>query len=199
MTDIEQQRAEAGVDPLSELLQAKITAAEMKLKRLHLEARAAVLEKQLAILRDCQKVRSGLTTQAFPRFRRYMASPLGCSQVSEPRNWLEDRRCCRPRATERVSYFPDLRFFMQYNRNTTILNDVNAFFAKDCRRITSPLSIGIQIPIFDMGRRAKAKESAADALRAKVEAEQAEKQNDLAIAELSGIFENWMPRRKLRV
>ena len=37
-----------------------------------------------------------------------------------------------------------------------------------------------------MGRRARARESAADALRAKVEAEQAEKQNDLAIAELSG-------------
>jgi hypothetical protein len=37
-----------------------------------------------------------------------------------------------------------------------------------------------------MGRRARARESAADALRSKIEAEQAEKQNDLSIADLSG-------------
>ena len=37
LVDIEQQRAEAGVDPLSDLLQAKLTAAEIKLKRMHLE------------------------------------------------------------------------------------------------------------------------------------------------------------------
>ena len=46
--------------------------------------------------------------------------------------------------------------------------------------------VSVQLPIFDMGRRSRAKESAADALRAKVEAEQAEKQNDLAIVDLSG-------------
>lgn len=44
LAEIEQQRAEAGVDAMSELLQAKLTVAEMKLKRLHLEAREAVLE-----------------------------------------------------------------------------------------------------------------------------------------------------------
>ena len=47
---IEQQRTEAGVDPLSELLQAQLTAAQLKLKRLHLETRAATLSKQLAVL-----------------------------------------------------------------------------------------------------------------------------------------------------
>ena len=47
---IEQQRTEAGVDPLSELLQAQLTAAQLKLKRLHLETRAATLAKQLAVL-----------------------------------------------------------------------------------------------------------------------------------------------------
>ena len=47
---IEQERAEAGVDPLSELLQARLKAAELKLERLHLETRAATLAKQLATL-----------------------------------------------------------------------------------------------------------------------------------------------------
>ena len=47
---IEQQRTDAGVDPLSALLQAKLTAAQLKLSRLHLETRAATLAKQLATL-----------------------------------------------------------------------------------------------------------------------------------------------------
>ncbi len=50
LIDIEQQRTEAGVDPLSELLQARLTTAQIKLKRLHLETRAANLEKQLSAL-----------------------------------------------------------------------------------------------------------------------------------------------------
>jgi hypothetical protein len=84
------------------------------------------------------------------------------------------------------SYFPELRFFMQYNRNTNLLNDVSSFFAKPLPPNNLASGISVQIPIFDMGHRAKAKESSADALRAKVEAEQAQKQNDLAIADLNG-------------
>ena len=44
----------------------------------------------------------------------------------------------------------------------------------------------MQIPVFDLEHRARSKESAADALRATVEAEQAEKQNELQIAEVTG-------------
>ncbi len=44
----------------------------------------------------------------------------------------------------------------------------------------------IQIPIFDLGQRAKARQSAAEALRATVEAEQAQQQNDIQIAQLTG-------------
>ncbi len=50
LVDIEQQRAEAGVDPLSELLQARLTAANIKLRKVHLEVRAAFLAKQLSVL-----------------------------------------------------------------------------------------------------------------------------------------------------
>ena len=50
LVDIEQQRSDAGVDPTSELLQAKLQAAQLKLNRIHLQSRASVLEKQLAVL-----------------------------------------------------------------------------------------------------------------------------------------------------
>jgi len=62
---------------------------------------------------------------------------------------------------------------------------VNSFFAKPLPTNNFFSGFNIQIPIFDMVHRAKARESAADALRATVEAEQAERQNDLQIATLT--------------
>ena len=43
-----QQRAESGVDSMHDLLEAKLTAADEKLARIHLEARAARLSTELA-------------------------------------------------------------------------------------------------------------------------------------------------------
>ena len=50
------------------------------------------------------------------------------------------------------------------------------------------ISFGLQItvPFFDFALRAKAKVSAAEALRAKVEAEQAQRQNEVQVAALTG-------------
>jgi hypothetical protein len=81
---------------------------------------------------------------------------------------------------------PQIVFAAQYNRSTTILNNANDYYKQDIPLNNFSSGFSIQVPIFDLGHRAKAKESAADALRAKVEAEQAEHQNDLAIAELTG-------------
>jgi hypothetical protein len=81
---------------------------------------------------------------------------------------------------------PQLSFGAQYNRNTTILNSVNQFFAKPLPPNNFSSGIAISVPVFDMVHHAKSRESAADALRATVEAEQAERQNELQIAELTG-------------
>ena len=48
LVDIEQKRAEAGVSSMSDLLQARLAAANFILARSHLETRAARLSKQLA-------------------------------------------------------------------------------------------------------------------------------------------------------
>jgi hypothetical protein len=84
-----------------------------------------------------------------------------------------------------INYMPQLSFGAQYNRNTTLLNNVDFYFANPLPANNFSSGIAIEVPVFDMGRRAKARESAADALRAKIEAEQAERQNDLQITELS--------------
>ncbi|HLY40143.1 MAG TPA: TolC family protein [Terracidiphilus sp.] len=185
---IEQERAEAGVDPLRDLLQAKLTAAQIKLKREHLETRAATLEKQLAALTglpvgsitpdrtsipEIPELRGGNSPHAPPGLEASRLLAQSKFQVAK--------------GDEEINYFPQLTFGAQYNRNTTILNSVNQYFnsGKGLPANNFSSGIAITVPIFDFGHRAKARESAADALRAKVEAEQAEHQNDIAISELN--------------
>jgi outer membrane protein TolC len=186
LVDIEQQRAEAGVDPLSDLLEARLTAANLKVARLHLESRAATLAKQLSSLTGLP-LGSITTDQAsIPEIPELSGATKRFNLAGiEAAHEQANAKLFYARGDRDISYYPQLNFFIQYNRNTTLLNDVNSFFAKPLPANNFFSGFNIQIPIFDMVHRAKARESASDALRATVEAEQAERQNDLQIATLT--------------
>lgn len=187
LVDIEQRRAEAGVDPLSELLQARLTAALIKLKRLRMEARKAVLEKQLVILTGLPEGSIKIDHASIPQIPDVHGdAPQHELEGVRSSKLIARSKEAQAKGDQVSSYIPELRFFMQYNRDTNILNNVNFFFAHNLPPNNFSSGISVQIPIFDMGRRSRARESSADALRAKVEAEQAERQNDLEIVDLSG-------------
>ncbi len=76
-------------------------------------------------------------------------------------------------------------FGAQYNRNTTLLNNINNYYKNDLPANNFSTGFSIKVPIFNLEFRAKAKESAAEALRSTVEAEQAQHQNDIQIARLT--------------
>lgn len=184
--DIEQQRAEAGVDPVRTLLQAKLTAADVKLARVHLESRAATLAKQIA---DLTAMPIGSITPdhaSIPEIPKVSAdqkpSALAGVRAAQFAATAKEQLA---KGDELTNWIPQLSFFAQYNRNTTLLNDVNSFFKHDLPPNNFASGINVSIPLFDMGHRAKGRESAADALRARVEAEQAAHQNDLQIADLT--------------
>ena len=187
LVQIEQQRAEAGVDPLSTLLQAQLTAAQLKLGRLHLETRVATLGKQLANLTglpvgsitpdhasipEIPALSGNLTpreTPAMASARMMAVSRFHMAKGDERRLWI----------------LPEISFGAQYNRNTTVLNDINAYYARPLPANNFFSGFNLILPLFDAGLRAKSRESAAEALRARVEAEQARQQNDVQIAQLS--------------
>lgn len=187
LTQIEQQRVEAGVDPMTELLQAKLTAANLRLSEIHLETRAANAAKQMSVL-------TGLPIGSItPDHASIPQIPQINGEVRqrplhgiEAARFLSDSKYELAKGDQQSNIYPQLSFFAQYNRNTTVLNDVNYFFAHPLPANNFASGINIELPIFDLGHRAKGRESAADALRAKVEAEQAEHQNDLQIEELNG-------------
>jgi outer membrane protein TolC len=83
-------------------------------------------------------------------------------------------------------YFPQIGFSAEYDRDTKLLNNVNYYFRRPLKTDNLSSGFSIQLPLFDLSRRAKARESAAEALRATVEAEQAQRQNEVHIAELTG-------------
>ena len=184
---IEQERAESGVDPLSDLLQARLTAAELKLRRIHLESRLGVLAKELSVLTE-MPVGSIIPDHAsIPEIPQVHAE----SAASEPpaiesARVLAESKQKVAKGDSLYTLMPQVSFSAQYARYTTLLNNADTYYAHPLKSDNFGSGFNIQIPLFDIGHHAKAKGSAADALRATVEAEQAQRQNEVQIAMLSG-------------
>ena len=184
---IEQQRTEAGIDPLSELLQAQLTAAQLKLKRLHLETRAATLAKLLAVLTGLPVGSITPDHASIPEIPAVTADePMRSTPAIDSAQALAlSRELAAKGDKEHLWLIPQIAFGALYNRNTTLLNDINSYYARSLPASDFSTGFSIQIPVFDAGLHAKAKESAAEALRSRVEAEQAQRQNDIQITQLT--------------
>jgi outer membrane protein TolC len=187
LVQIEQERAEAGVDPLSDLLQAKLEAAQVKLKREQLEARAATLGKQLATLTGLPVGSITPDHASIPEIPQVNGDdpPQTIPGIQSAQSLARSKQLVA-KGDEEVNYLPQLTFGAQYVRETNLLNSVNQYFSHGLPANNFFSGISITIPVVDFGHRAKARESAADALRATVEAEQAQRQNDVLISELTG-------------
>jgi outer membrane protein TolC len=189
LVEIEQERTEAGVDPLSELLRAQLTRANIKLARVHLESRATRSAKQLTIL-------TGLPLGSItpdhpsipevPELHGDLVSHITPGTTSA--RLMARSRASIARGDRETEYLPQMSFDAQYNRNTTILNSFNSYFnpANPIPANNFSSGIAITVPVLNFGHHAKSHESAADALRATVEAEEAEHQGEVQITELMG-------------
>jgi outer membrane protein TolC len=189
LVEIEQERTEAGVDPLSEMLQAKLTAAQLSLKLIHLEARAATLNQQLATLTGLPLHSITPDHASIPEIPAVKAGDTGVTPLAiQSAQMLAVSKQKIARGDELNKYYPRMSFTALYARSTKILNNFDEYYNPNHPIPTNNFTSGfdIQMPLFDWSRGAQARESAADALRATVEAEQAREQNDIQIATLDG-------------
>ncbi len=182
---IEEQRAEAGVDSNLDLLQARLKGAQITLQTRHLETRAATLAKQLAvftglpvasILTDHTSIPEipAVTADQAPRTLPGIESSAALARSKQIEAHGDDLAWRRPQ----------IGFGAVYNYDSNELNSYSTYYQNFTPNNVS-FGIQISIPFFDFSLRAKAKVSAAEALRAKVEAEQAQHQNDVQIATLT--------------
>lgn len=200
LVDIEQQRTEAGVDPLSELLQARLIAAENKLKRLHLEARASVLNKQLSILTGLPDGSIRIMHASIPEIPQVRGVEASRSMEGVEAAKLTARaKMQTARGDAEISYLPELRFFMQYNRDTNILNNVNYFFAHNLPPNNFSSGISVQIPIFDMGGARGPRNLPQMRCGRRWRPSRQRSRMTLKLLTLVGAFWSWIPRRRSRV
>jgi outer membrane protein TolC len=183
LVNIESERSEAGVDPLSELLQARLTAAQLNLKLLHLQTRAATLVSQLASFTGLPATSVAPDHASIPRIPEVKAAPALTVGIESAQLQARSKQI-QASGDALAGSRPQIAFGAQYNRDSTVLNNYADYYT---HFKADNLSAGftIQIPLFDLNHRAKARETAADALRATVEAEQAQHQNDIQIATLT--------------
>jgi outer membrane protein TolC len=175
------------VDPLSDLLQAKLTSAELKLRVIHLESRSSVLAKQLSVLTELPVAAILPDHASIPEIPQvHVASPDEVPPGIESARLLAQSKQKVARGDSLYTLMPQVSLNMQYSRYSTVWNNANSYYAKNLKSDNFGSGFNIQVPLFDMAHRAKARQSAADALRATVEAEQAQRQNEVQIATLAG-------------
>jgi outer membrane protein TolC len=186
LVQIENERNEAGVDSDLDLLQARLTAATLKLQRLHLETRAATLAKQLTVLTG-MPVGSMLPDHAsIPEIPAVTADEAPRSLPGiDSATALAHSKQLQAKGDDLLWKRPSIGFGAVYNYDSNELNNYSTYYN---HFTPNNVSFGLQInvPFFDFSLRAKAKETAAEALRATVEAEEAQHQNDAQIATLTG-------------
>ncbi len=188
LVSIEQQRTDAGVDPRASMLQAKLTAAQLKLSRLHLETRTATLAAQLSALTGLPAGSIVPDHASIPEIPAISASESAISTpaLQAAAAQAKSKQLVAKGDLERMWLLPEVGFGAQYNRNTTLLNSVGSYFVGGHLPANNfSTGFSIRVPLFNLGLHAKEKESAADALRGKVEAEQAVQQNDIQIVQLN--------------
>jgi outer membrane protein TolC len=184
---IELERTEAGVDPLSDLLRAQLTSAELKLKRLHLETRAETLSKQLSALTGLPIGSISPDHASIPEIPQVKAKEArGTIPGIESARMIARSKQQTAKGDLLTGYLPQIVFGAQYLRSTKLLNDADHYYKNDIPTNNFSSGFSIQLPLFDLGAHAKARQSAAEALRAKVEAEEAQNLDDVRIAELTG-------------
>jgi outer membrane protein TolC len=201
LLDIEQQRQQAGVDSMSDLLQARLTHAQLKLRILHLQSRAAALIAQIAALTGLPAASIRTEHPSIPEIPAVKADlpstdpPLETAGVQAARSLAASRNFQAKGDYLQTKHWPLIGFGAQYNRDATSLNNFNLYFSRinpktgQTERFKADnFSAGftIQIPVYDISRRDKSDQTAAEALRSTVEAEQAQRQNDVQIASLTG-------------
>jgi outer membrane protein TolC len=176
LATIERERLLAGVDGRMEVTKAELTAAQVDEKHLRLEDDANQLRQKLAHL-------TGLPGSSFITDSKSIPNPPDFSPDDSIENSVGERNAGIQAAyanakskrlisfgDEKQNYRPQFAFGAEYNRYAEF-NNYQEYYL---RFQHNNFDIGVQItfPIFDASRRAKARESAADAKRADAEADQ---------------------------
>ena len=185
---IEQDRLQAGLASRSDLLHAQLTAAQIRLKRLHAEAQADALRGKLEHLTGLPAssfVTSSQSIPPAPTFdlkREYDRESIAENDGVRAAYSAAKSKLYVAFGDKRQNFRPQIAFVAQYNRFATFNNYQDYY--NHFQHNNFGIGISISFPIYDASRKAKAKESAADAAHAAAQADQARDQTSEQVTEL---------------
>lgn len=177
LVQIEGDRVQAGVDPHMSELQAELTSAQVDEKRIHLENDADDMRQKIGHLTGLPA--TGLTTRsasipAEPSFNAPandektiennpgVAAAYAGAKSKLYTAWGDDRQNLRPL----ISFGAQYSLFEKFANYTQ-------YFPNGLQYNNAAIGVVVTLPFFDATRRAKARESAADAAKAEADADSA--------------------------
>lgn len=197
---IEEERMDAGVNSRMDVTRAEITAAQTDLKRLHTEDDATAQRVKLAHLTGMPSASFIPEAQSIPSVPNLLDG--GANNQSAAANAGVQAAFANAKSKLEISfgdskqnYRPQFGFGAQYSRFANFEN-----YSEYYRNFTpNNFGVGIQItfPLFDASRRAKARESAAEAASARIQAEQAKNQVSEQLSALGHSLNELKAQRRL--
>jgi len=176
LVEIETDRVNAGVDSKVELTKARLTGAQISLRRLHLVDQAALLRVRIAHLTGLNPPDIVSEPQTIPKAPEVSRDGSIESLVMDGNNGVKAAyasarsKLYTSFGDDRQNNRPTFGFGGEYNRYAKF-NNYNEYYL---RFQHNNFNVGIQItlPLFDATRKAKAKGSGAEAVQATAEADQ---------------------------
>jgi outer membrane protein TolC len=183
LVEIETERVDAGLDSKVELTQARLTGAQIALRRLHLVDQAELVRVRLAHLTGLKPADIVSQSQTVPNAPE-ISDPFGIDDNSGIKAAYASARSKLyvARGDSRQNNRPTFGFGLEYNRYSKF-NNYNEYYL---RFQHNNFNVGIQItlPLFDASRTAKAKGTTAEAAHAGAQADQSRDQTQEQVLQL---------------
>ena len=180
LVSIERDRSQAGVDSRMDETKAEITSTQVDINRFHLEDDAADQRRKLAHLTGLPPASFIPDAKSIPSLPDFTGDDTLVDQAIASNAGIQSAyanaksKMALYSGDEKQNYRPQFEFGLQYGRYAEF-NNYNEYYLR-FQHNNFDVGVEITFPIFDAGRRAKARESAADAARANAEADQAKNQ-----------------------
>lgn len=171
LVGIVQTRLDAGQDTGINLTTARLTGAQIRLSQLRTEDDTAIDRAHLAYLTGLSPESLDTVSESIPTIPRAHSEPESSGYISpgiEAALANARAKSAVARADSRYVFRPQIAFAAQYNRFAKF-NNYDLYY-RNFQHNNAGIGVQINLPVFDQGKRAKARESTADAIHAEHDA-----------------------------
>ena len=183
LVEIETERVDAGLDSKVEQTQARLTGAQIALRRLHLVDQAELVRARLAHLTGLKPADIVCESQTIPSAPETSELTGIDDNTGVKAAYASARsKLYVARGDERQNNHPTFGFGLEYNRFAKFNNYTEYY--NHFQHNNFDIGIQINLPLFDATRKAKAKGSSAEAAHASAQADQSRDQTDEQMLQL---------------